>query len=1576
MRSTEVRSMAEARALRIAHGVALLLAAFLPARECTAQSSGGQVLADDAFCGKFLRADPSQSDTWIISSLESKRNDLQAVLDCVPEGGTLRFQNSKKRVGEKKDGGVREGVFQPNGTVVIKRPIQLDSANGEAVFSCPSSGVPLFHIRSPGVSIQNLTIQDCNLAEPSQSAVVVDVDRWAFEFQSKEPPSNPSVSFSNLLFHRNINLNSTGALLIKSVQQASLVNVSFVDNGGRDGGGMRVLAAEGEIQLEGCTFEGNFGSNTGGGMSVEAAGGLRVLGGGFRNNSAGSSGGAAHIKGGEGSNISIVGTTFENNTADDPHTEGGRGGALSVMGTGLVLRLKWAQFVGNRGFMDGGGINLAEAGGAVEIENTVFKSNVAARGGAVNAVASGPLLLNILKSNFEKNQAVVRFGGATSPTEKQKLHDGPPPEPKISAEGGALNINGKEIELNIDGVAFLKNQASGDEPAAKGGAVSISDLKSGQIRGAEFTENRVDGKNSKGGAIAMEIERKQMARVLTAIEGSECEFQCDGEMQGPDAVDGWPKVASQLNARQIFDAERSVVKIEAVVFSGNKAGRFGGAMHLAKKGLSVNMVKGVKFSENSVEKGDGGAMALQEGVEFSGNGPSFEKNKAGANGGAVWAKNEKTELKFTNTSFFSNEAGGSGGAIQLVSGPTLDLSRETQFTENQAKKHGGGIVVFGGGNIKGTDVAFHDNSALLGGGALFAKSDVEKAGVSFKSCAFVANYGGERKPGTPPPPMGKGGAIFLTGRAVHMSASFMLLNDNAAKEGGAIRLVDAGSVQISDTQLAKNTALSGGSIHVSFSEKNLHQTLTLRDVKITGSSALMGGGLMGNAKTLEGSFISEDGVLAVAFGRNSRPPKQIVMERVGFWDNVVTGSGGGMFLMDIGVDCEDCTFTRNAASQENGGAGGGIGLVDFAVLNIRGGSLMENRASAGGAVSIKNSFLDGEKVVATHNKASQKGGAMSVVVDGPILGSQTPSLALRKSTISLNTGVLGGGIHALVEGKPMRVGCETPEAIDDMHNGRVDEFGGILDSVLTGCSDLRQPNVSAASAPAQSWDVRVQLDETYLMGNTGVEAGGGVWLNEPDSLCVCCEGVCSDNCQDLEGVSQSREFRPLTDVLFEQCPPLWSENQVNPDGYGGTIASIAKSARILDGQHSTIRSIRDHKSGDALPSILVTIFDAFDQVVTKTESDVFVRATSEEGIVFGQLDKRVEDGHAHFNSTAVAARPGEYSLVVELPLGLPPRSLTVKVRECRRGEAAIQGSVLQDYRCDECRPGFFSFQPENNCTVCPDEAKAVCNGNSVVPKDGYWHPTSWSIVVKKCLVEEACTYVDRVETLQRESAALNRPITFEGDYTLCAEGYRGPLCGSCEAGYGRVQDFECSECPKRRFTILLVALVTIWSAAVVSFLIRNALAVGDPTPPSRNSRTQAILPFPIGSNSLRRQFGTEARTASPMERGGSGNLTSTDISLDTIMQEGGQNQRASNNNSNNRDGGVSKRKTTTLTPRWGASAAVEEAKILINYLQVSAVALVVNVEWRTEIKKLLALEGEPSREKSRLIQLEEFSFLP
>ncbi|HEY53523.1 MAG TPA: hypothetical protein G4N94_08710, partial [Caldilineae bacterium] len=262
----------------------------------------------------------------------------------------------------------------------------------------------------------------------------------------------------------------------------------IMEDGGAQSASGGAIHNSGHLTISNGIFRGNntLSSNTDGGAIYlgGADSSLTVINSTFENNSAFQYGGAIYAAGGGA--IKIIGSTFTDNLA----TNGGRGGAVYYDGVdGARLEVRNSTFTGNKAHQRGGAVNVASAVSDSVIAYSTFDNNEStnAGGGAVHVNQSADYFL------FDHvtiiNNTAASAGGGISGGKMHVLFS--TIEGNSANYGGALGPDGDFI---VTQTAIIANNA-----AQSGGAISISNAFAGRIQGtvknSEISQNTagVDG---------------------------------------------------------------------------------------------------------------------------------------------------------------------------------------------------------------------------------------------------------------------------------------------------------------------------------------------------------------------------------------------------------------------------------------------------------------------------------------------------------------------------------------------------------------------------------------------------------------------------------------------------------------------------------------------------------------------------------------------------------------------------------------------------------------------------------------------------------------------------------------------------------------------------------------------------------------------------------------------------------------------------------------------------------------------------------------------------------------------------
>jgi hypothetical protein len=136
----------------------------------------------------------------------------------------------------------------------------------------------------------------------------------------------------------------------------------------------------------------------------------------------------------------------------------------------------------------------------------------------------------------------------------------------------------------------------------------------------------------------------------------------------------------------------------------------------------------------------------------------------------------------------------------------------------------------------------------------------------------------------------------------------------------------------------------------------------------------------------------------------------------------------------------------------------------------------------------------------------------------------------------------------------------------------------------------------------------------------------------------------------------------------------------------------------------------------------------------------------------------------------------------------------------------VEGQFLRAGFCQWCPTNTFSFDPSKECEPCP--ATAYCTGgDDLTPLPGYWHSNVKATQIHSCPGSSVVCMNDRTT----------------GE--VCAVGYEGNLCGSCNrtAGYFWDGPFKCGKCMERSRAIALYAVGAVCVIGLISFSVGSTL---------------------------------------------------------------------------------------------------------------------------------------------------------
>lgn len=330
-----------------------------------------------------------------------------------------------------------------------------------------------------------------------------------------------------------------------------------------------------------------------------------------------------------------------------------------------------------------------------------------------------------------------------------------------------------------------------------------------------------------------------------------------------------------------------------------------------------------------------------------------------------------------------------GGAAVLGDGSRV---QRCEFLGNAAGRSGGALV---GSNIAFTNCDFEDNSAGEFGGAVIGND------LDFTDCFFIGNSAMH------------GGAL----RCANATLTNCTFEDNTAeRRGGAI--LAAGTLRLSDSTFALNTALTGGAVDV----RGAFQAVScLFDRNTTGVDGGLDGGaiaLRGLSNLINCSFLAN--VAGRAGGAISLDEGAAVAVNCLLSGNRARRIGGAIHNERAAFEINNCAIVGNLTDLHSGPGqannGGAVHNRHGGTLRVHNSLLWGNTAD-GGVAEGAQLFHEGGVLIIKHSHVQGWSGAMGgdnntsddplfIDADGPddIFGTADDDLRLQAGSPARDAG--------------------------------------------------------------------------------------------------------------------------------------------------------------------------------------------------------------------------------------------------------------------------------------------------------------------------------------------------------------------------------------------------------------------------------------------------------------------------------------------------------------------------------------------------------------------------------------------
>jgi hypothetical protein len=964
-------------------------------------------------------------------------------------------------------------------------------------------------------------------------------------------------------------------------------------------------------------------------------------------------------------------------------------------------------------------------------------------------------------------------------------------------EGRALELT--ETTSTIVNTAFISNSANDYQNSSSecdwgGGAIKVVN-SAVSISNCTFTNNSAPI----GGAILIWLSNNVTIESSTFIENR---VACDASGHNTDYCD--PTCCSGLTddigyggAIAAFHSQLKIHKESK--FAKNKA-RGGGGLY----GFNVTVnIYNNEFIDN-LACFEGGAIdiidarLLIEGSQISGNaakyggaldtfittlrisGTKICDNRADYDGGAMWAK--RTIVRISESQVYNNTAG-NGGAMHIEYVRIVDI-KSSKIYANSAGG-GGAMFVSDIDTLTIEQSELYDNNAGCGG--LMKATSITTMTITV--CSFRNNTSGSY-----------GGAIRIyEGTTTTIEASNF--SKNIADVGGAVFANSITKLIISNTIFDGNKGDSGVvyllKVKSTFYSNTTHYNnkgslfLSNSDVHFDGRNSFIGND--GTKQTMAQQLTRFEGGAITAFQSNlaiygqftladnfaqnggaiyAAESKLYVHKRAVIANNNATSSGGGIYLYQSEINCQDCCrleILNNSAME----TGGGIHAISSSVKAYTGESqtttsvvhFSQNVAKKGGGLCLEvnaklyvlkpySSKISQYALRFTANMA-EYGGAAYVADDTNSVTCASTSYRTHYTSTEcfMQTLVLHGTVSSNVN----LVNTNFTENYAEISGSTI--YGGLLDRCTVSPSAEVYIKYNSAQPGAMS-------GTEYITSITNINVTSV--NSDPVRICFCNSTNNKPDC---------RLKPPVVHV---------------PKGRNFTVSLVAVDQLNNTISHATIHSLLNSTESGVREGQLI---QKTSEACTDLTFSVFSPHQTEELILYPEgpcKDAKLSRSRLVIQFTTC-----------ECPIGFQPK-------------------VTEATRC-EC---------ECDSNLKPYVTDCVPETTTLIREGSYWlmyiNTTTTSLNSYNYLIYPHCPYDYCHPAGTRIDINLN---TDSGPDAQCALNRSGRLCGSCQAGLslsiGTSCCLPCSPHWPAVFVVILIAALLGGIAIVAILLVLNlTVAVG------------------------------------------------------------------------------------------------------------------------------------------------------
>eukprot|EP00210_Caulerpa_lentillifera_P000404 g394.t1 len=1461
---------------------------------------------------------------WLINEdvLLEINNDIQSIINCTAENDVVVLQSRRRII--------------PATSITIPWNLTV-TTNSRVILTCPQKG-PLLIAETSMFTLRDLAIVGCN----GSSSIIV-LNATCREERTRGTSYLRNVRFGgNSIFDQAHLINAVDAScsLLEMTgtvfRQNRCIGTHCVSLGARSRlTDLRLIRNQGsrDPSLDSSIFSASAGSEI-------IATGVRAK----RNQIR-----SFHMLNGT---LSLVDSHFNGNKRNQlsvTRDNSFGGGVLFARDSLIVVSVSMFE---NNHALNGGSIYVLSS--EISIANCTFQKNNASEGNGGSIFANENSSLNISSSMFSKNHGY--FGSAiySKLNHMLSLTNTIFLENKSSRSGGIDVLNGT---ASIVSCQFLSNAAS----KAGGALVTIAAHLS--IRDTIFDQNEAQN----AGACLFEENSRVLAENLqfennTAIEGNGGSLYVSYRSGLNIKTSLFRNNHAHSDGGAICTSGESNLNLRGIQFLNNSAGDNGGAVYVILGSLfgsdaifsnnkalklggaiGVFLVTTVSVLKSDFQKNmanNGGAIQFISVISGRIHHSTFFRNSVRILGGAITA--QMSNIEVLSSSFDSN-IGQTGGCLHLDQITNCTISNSS-FYENVASFAGGTISILGSessishldwnlGNI-GEEIRPSYESGLLISQTLFVRNRASSGGclqldnvrsATISNSLFLNNTVASA-----------GGAILLSANCKLSVINSSLSGNSAERLGGAIQVSENSTLHLSNVSSDGNEAQNGGSISIGgFSNATIFECI------FTNNSVNSNGGALYlyNNSTLSISYsILSSNKARLGGGLSIRDNSTVILNHISLTRNAAYSSGGGiilhrsiMSLLSSELEFNNATYggslfaigsvttiknstIKNCFASQIGGAM----YMSSTYSNIEMSQLELNQVKnyCGGVAAFGASTINASSVVIASNSAGDIGGGICIV--------NASSLLCYLCQISNNKAFSGAGLYSYSNNSILIVA--------QLQNSRVENNSALSHGGAIEFEDPLNKSINRSSPDVTCGHI-IFLN-TIVANNYANNSGAAALSTDTARILISCEY----KEKQLTDFLTNRDLNSLEPIKLDQLCKSWKRNRVWND-YGDAVGTYGQEILLSIASNDEVTLVRtgdggyvldNVNSGKLLPAISIISVDAYGLGPAPTlPRRIQALLFSPDNFFLGEYPTNISAGFGHFSKVVGFASPGNYTMKFTFQSSAyEPVIVTVVVRECQVGEEP----TIDKLACQKCDVLSYNFDPTiaGGCATCPERAN--CTGRYIVPKEGYWHRSPCHDTVKKCLIEEACKYNERQETLTDftqnfTDCNINETMLESYSKALCKEGYQGLLCGTCKESFGISLRFQCLKCPHNLMSVLILIGLIIYLLCASIITIRGCL----PMNTNKASSRSAIAQSRNTSRNLTRHSEICLEMVNPSNE--------ESVCEEHVAHKQGANISCSQQSSTQQESDFE------LT-KWRTT---EIFKIMINFLQTISIASAISVQWTEEV---------------------------